>query len=1301
MPDSTHPIRLNPTSLAQYIRFENCDRFLRFRLVEQDAERMLQKWNLTIQPLTPLLKESGADFESDVASRIAGDGETVIDLTDAPVADSIAALQSVRTPTIFLQLALEAPIGDFWCSGRADAIRVSRDRRGRLEVLVADIKARRMEKVEHRVQVTVYARMLEWLANEHEIPLASIRGTILTMPDSGILPALTADTPTFDLDTYGTILNRLAVEPDSVAKRILEQPFKDAFYHLSYKCDGCMFNTICMHDSAERLDVALVPYITPVEKRVLNEAGVQRLPQLVELMNLPQGNDKQLIPNPAQQPTLEILQNRWPVAPNLPTLVQRARAALHNFNATIDSRSYLLGSGFGTLPSEVDNPDLVKIFFDAQHDYLRGRIYLISALVTGPQGKRLVVKRTNEPPTDEIEGQLLVAWVKDVITAARQVTRRDEAPVHLYCYNRYDQRVLLEALKRHLEEVASLPAFFDLMTQSPALNQPMISFLSDEIRERKNLGLVCSPLHDTARRMGFRWQDENYNYARLFWSKMFDNVLPVLRNPDGTLQPLRGDVAKDDPRRLRIEVNSRFTSQIPLEYAYAVWGCLPETSESNRLLEPFRRVTLDSLTGFAGMRVKALAHIEASFQQKARFVDKKPLNLRVLQAEADQGLVRALEEFLYMEHHASLQANLLSYSLTVDRRVQSGMAMLLCYLGKGNGHYLFKPEFTRLGLDPKLTMNACKLKEDDWVVFNPTNQPLSPNQMKHGRLARVVQVREDYVALELLEMTFGNGFFRYYHKRDLEPQAGQFYTIDPMADDLNADKMLSSLKNVQENIFYEWLNRRPDSRFVPQTVQETFAAFANQVEVIMANQKRRMTVRQREAVAGNLGEPLVLVQGPPGTGKSYTLAWAILAQIVASSVQNRPCRVAISCKTHNAITVELKALADALRQIVGFASSRLGAEALKVLQIYKVVNDGSDPVPAGVQALDPYKSKGILENLLKQSYYVVGATSGGLFNLMRYRPLGGKEVDWSTKTFDLVVIDEASQMSLPEGVLAGAFLKPEGKMIVVGDHRQMPPIIAHAWKDEQKRSVTKSRPFISLFESLMERKFPYVALDESFRLHAEIAEFLRENVYNRDGIAFHSRRKELINQLPKVDPYVDAVLNPQHPIVVIEHSEHSSQQSNQLEIELAEPLIDACVRYLSLDGKNGIGVVVPHRAQKALLRAKFPELAEVNSIDTVERFQGDERDVIIVSATASDPDYVRSEAEFLLNINRLNVAISRPKKKLIVIASQSVVDLLCSDLEIFENAVIWKRLYHHYTPEVLYRWQKNGTVADVRGRRAN
>jgi hypothetical protein len=86
----------------------------------------------------------------------------------------------------------------------------------------------------------------------------------------------------------------------------------------------------------------------------------------------------------------------------------------------------------------------------------------------------------------------------------------------------------------------------------------------------------------------------------------------------------------------------------------------------------------------------------------------------------------------------------------------------------------------------------------------------------------------------------------------------------------------------------------------------------------------------------------------------------------------------------------------------------------------------------------------------------------------------------------------------------------------------------------------------------------------------------------------------------------------------------------------------------------------------------------------------------MLSATASDPGYVLAEADFLLNLNRLNVALSRPRQKLIVVASRSVTKLLVSDLNIFENAVIWKRLYYQYANEVIWQGAVDGVPVSVR-----
>lgn len=165
--------------------------------------------------------------------------------------------------------------------------------------------------------------------------------------------------------------------------------------------------------------------------------------------------------------------------------------------------------------------------------------------------------------------------------------------------------------------------------------------------------------------------------------------------------------------------------------------------------------------------------------------------------------------------------------------------------------------------------------------------------------------------------------------------------------------------------------------------------------------------------------------------------------------------------------------------------------------------------------------------------------------------------------------------------------------------------------------------------------------------------------------------------------------------------ERASLKRNDTEIAILAPIIEAARDRLGLDSDDGLGVVVPHRAQRAALKTLFPDLAEAGAIDTVERFQGGERDLIIVSATASDPEFVLAEARFLLNPNRLNVALSRPRKKLIVIGSSTIFRLVPPDMQVFESALLWKRLRYEFSADVLWEGEIEGVPVRVSGRQSS
>jgi len=142
-------------------------------------------------------------------------------------------------------------------------------------------------------------------------------------------------------------------------------------------------------------------------------------------------------------------------------------------------------------------------------------------------------------------------------------------------------------------------------------------------------------------------------------------------------------------------------------------------------------------------------------------------------------------------------------------------------------------------------------------------------------------------------------------------------------------------------------------------------------------------------------------------------------------------------------------------------------------------------------------------------------------------------------------------------------------------------------------------------------------------------------------------------------------LEPENIFVLVVHDEAESFQSNLVEASIVEVL----VRHAQSDS---IGIITPHNAQKGLLRNMLSEGCENARVDTVERYQGGEADCIIISSTVSDPDYVRSESDFLLNLNRINVAISRMKKKLIIIASRSIFEFMPQDAKDYDKALLWR-----------------------------
>lgn len=288
----SHPI--TPTDVSQFIRLDQCERYLRLRLHERASGRdFMTEYNVAPQSIPPILTRSGAEFEDAVAHDIGerfptiqctdrqrrADGRTHDNSVVAALAKDLlpGAVQFVLQPRLVTQL-------DQWrIRGDVDVIRMERTKDGHLHILIADMKSSTASKVEHRLQVAFYHEMLGDIFADAGICHAPIELAILYRgPAANGDPIADIDEderhteqranalrlfgteegllePIADIAAYTGAVHDLVIGPRSTARRVLQTEFDAIPFHLTYKCDGCLFNEFCLKRSAETDDLSLPP----------------------------------------------------------------------------------------------------------------------------------------------------------------------------------------------------------------------------------------------------------------------------------------------------------------------------------------------------------------------------------------------------------------------------------------------------------------------------------------------------------------------------------------------------------------------------------------------------------------------------------------------------------------------------------------------------------------------------------------------------------------------------------------------------------------------------------------------------------------------------------------------------------------------------------------------------------------------------------------------------------------------------------------------------------------------------------
>ncbi len=382
----------------------------------------------------------------------------------------------------------------------------------------------------------------------------------------------------------------------------------------------------------------------------------------------------------------------------------------------------------------------------------------------------------------------------------------------------------------------------------------------------------------------------------------------------------------------------------------------------------------------------------------------------------------------------------------------------------------------------------------------------------------------------------------------------------------------------------------------------------------------KLNTSQKNAIEKVLQRPsLYCIQGPPGTGKTDVLA------TIASIFSNRGKEVLIISNTHQAVNNALNKIADNHLPVI-----KIG-EALKAQQI-------SDRILKFKTFRDYRQTRrsrranafgAIVGMTLHSAIINLGLCKSG------FQP-------------SVVLVDEASQIQLTIASAIGCF--GASSIIFIGDDRQMPPIF-HPELVNDELSVSIFSHLSNLYPDFK------TVLETSYRMNSTICKFVSEAFYEPYGIKLKSH-ESIADRHIEGESLQDAV-------TYINVATEGCKDFNQ---EEAMKAVEQAIKY---KGRGyDVAIVTPYRKQVNMVydqwKAKGYKTQDI-LVDTVERLQGQDVDVIILTTSVSDSEYYKENIRFLLDRQRMNVMISRAKQKVIIIKSP-IVDFSLNRIQANSNA---------------------------------
>lgn len=1221
-------LRITGTRVAEFFRF-GCDRQLRGGVAAGSAGGLPrgalliaagQAWERrTLRRLLHKLGEekvkvAGWTAEGDPL-RLAYD-EVVAILRDPGAVEVLVQPElRLRDPAAFARRFGLDPARVEIAPAVPDLLRLRRLRNGRVLFQIVDIKGSAEARLPHYAQVAYYTLILEEICRAEGIESGTpeLRWGRIWSRD-GCGPRR------FALGAYRHHVRRFLRE-DVARISALEPPA--AVWHVGPRCAGCALLEHCRGEANRAADLARVVGVTPTAKQLLLERGIRTV--------------RDLATNVRREP----LRGCHSLESQADRLVKRAQAVLWGKVIDLDTRTHLM-------PRTED----VRVVLSAEWDPVTGVCFALGLKVMGVPGIPESRAWLADAGTPAAERALLAHFLDAMelaLLAVADAAQPRGPTLQIYVYDRAELELIRALLLRHLVDEASQERVARLLR---FLSPRTLSARPDLIRAATGTVVVEAV------------------------SALFALPLPYaydLAGVSACLAPARsGSVFAPPPG-----YGWSFSSQIAFERIHEVWGggAAPVRAEIERLV----------LQKLAAIDSVITAVRERAARRERLQLRAQPFRLIQPESALSDPLLEKLRLFVELEAATEAVAVRALHILPAAERARR----FECIRGlnlverRGDGALVF--EFDDACRDAKLRVgdfNLLLTNDDDRSLAELERQPWKRRPLTVELVDYDLAASPPRVVLSPsgdLARAEAEGWV------DLD----RVCVLDRAHTDFNTGRILATLGalNAGQGAAAQLLGllrgETPPHWSAPLRAGDDLPLDLHGDPVLNPDQERAWHAIFRD--------PVSLVWGPPGTGKTYLLAWSLLGLARAARREGRPLRILVTAATHRATANVLAKLAAVAR------GAQRGDPADAPLRALKLRGSGS-AADAELEALGiDVVDDGQLPTLLAEAGetgvpLVVGATVWSVWKQMRAASGGDDEengVDPIRPWFDFVVIDEASQLKLAESLIALSSLRPGGQVVLCGDDRQLAPVIHGEYGDEAG----------SLFGSAFSHfaaHFPRLPLRESRRMNAALVEYPRALFYP----GLHSVTPGRTLGLAPAEAGEDAgdallrelFLRPDDAIVLCVYTGFRATARNLFEASLAARLTRAARRSL-LDPSTGerytderfvseaLAVLSPHRAQNSAILAELARLglspAETPIVDTVERMQGNEREMIVVSYGVADREYAESEAEFLLDPMRFNVAITRARARLVVLVSQAVLDALPAEHAVLAGSMAIKGYVKH------------------------